>query len=80
MDSGRPILGTSNWVPKLGMPGNFFLVGGNKHRYFAYLSFLAYQRNVKLFYGMLDTLIKALTSFTSESVTFVDRQIDKYKD
>ena len=69
-------------MPKLGMPGNFFLGGGaaNKHRYFAYLSFLAYQRNVKLFYEMLDTLIKALTSFTSESVTFVDRQIDKYKD
>ena len=62
-------------MPKLGMPGNFFFGGGDKHRYFAYLSFLAYQRNVKLFYEMLDTLIKALTSFTVRKC-YLSRQTD----
>ena len=64
LDSGIPILGTSNLGAKTGKPGEFFFVKVSIDILFKYFSFLAYKRKVQLLYEMLGTLIEALKTFT----------------
>ena len=59
MDSGIPILGTSNLEAQI----SYKYVKGTDISC-EYFPFLAYQRSVQLLHEKLDTFIEALTAFT----------------